>query len=220
MAFWLADGFLRKNPFAPVFLFSLFVFGALIIATGSRTPLLALTACSVWLMVVHWNRRSLVLLITIALALGTFLVFYPEGLFSRGTSLRPEIWKTVWPQILEAPWFGHGYNALWQIQMASGDIFFDNPHNLLLGVFYNLGVVGLTLWLSLYIVALTFSWRNRKNPLVIIASTLLVFGFAAGMTEGGAFLSRPKEHWFLIWIPMTLLFASELACKKEHVHTP
>jgi hypothetical protein len=40
---------------------------------------------------------------------------------------------------------------------------------------------------------------------VMISSALLVFGFAAGLTEGGEFLTRPKEHWFLIWIPFALL---------------
>lgn len=34
-----------------------------------------------------------------------------------------------------------------------------------------------------------------------------MFGLAAGLTEGNAFLPRPKEHWFLIWIPMALLYA-------------
>ena len=49
--------------------------------------------------------------------------------------------------------------------------------------------------------------ENRKSPAVLLASTWLVFGLAAGLTEGNAFLPRPKEHWFLIWIPMALLYA-------------
>ncbi len=33
------------------------------------------------------------------------------------------------------------------------------------------------------------------------------YGLVAGMTEGGSFLSRPNEHWFLIWIPLALVAA-------------
>jgi O-antigen ligase len=100
------------------------------------------------------------------------------------------------------------------MSIAIPDVFAD-PHNLSLGVLYDCGVVGLALWLSLYAFALVFAWRNRKEPLVMIASTLTVFGFMAGMAEGNAFLSRPKEHWFLIWIPMALLFSAELMHKHE-----
>jgi O-antigen ligase len=69
------------------------------------------------------------------------------------------------------------------------------------------GIVGLGLWVTLYSTALLYSWRNRDNQLVVIASSLIIFGLVAGLTEGGAILSRPKEHWFLIWIPIALLSA-------------
>lgn len=61
--------------------------------------------------------------------------------------------------------------------------------------------------MAIYALAFGFSWKNRKSPAVLLASTWLVFGLAAGLTEGNAFLPRPKEHWFLIWIPMALLYA-------------
>jgi O-antigen ligase len=215
MAFWLADWFLRKRPIAPASLFSLLVFGILVVATGSRTPLVALAACCAWLMLAHWNRRSLILLAAVILTGAGVLIFHPEGLFSRGTSLRPEIWRAIWPQIHDAFWFGHGYDTPMRIVIPDA---FADPHNLLLGVLYDCGVVGLALWLSLYAFALAFAWRNRKEPLVMIASTLAVFGFMAGMTEGRDFLSRPKEHWFLIWIPMTLLFSAGMMHKRKDVH--
>jgi O-antigen ligase len=221
MAFWLADWFLRKHPANPLSLFSLLVFGTLVIATGSRTPLLALAACCAWLILVHWNKRSLTLLVVAVLAGVGLLIFRPESLFSRGVSFRPEIWEKIWLQILDAPWFGHGYDTPIRIEIPSLDYAFADPHNLSLGVFYECGIVGMAFWLSLYTCALVFAWRNRKEPLIMMASALLVFGFVAGMTEGGSFISRPKEHWFLVWIPMTLLFSAELmqTHKDKYVHT-
>jgi len=34
------------------------------------------------------------------------------------------------------------------------------------------------------------------------------------MTEGGSFMSRPKEHWFLIWIPIAIHLA--VLCKASN----
>ncbi|MNG26676.1 hypothetical protein D3C84_1116950 [compost metagenome] len=94
-----------------------------------------------------------------------------------------------------------------------------DPHNMFLAVFYYCGAVGLVLWLALYAIAFRLAWKNRKQPWGMIASALLVFGLTASMTEGGAFLSRPKEHWFLIWIPMALLAAVHMINRnKEQVH--
>jgi hypothetical protein len=51
---------------------------------------------------------------------------------------------------------------------------------------------------------------------------LVVFGFVAGLTEGSAFFSRPKEQWFLIWIPLALLAATRLkrTLPKDEQHGP
>lgn len=221
MAYWTASWFLRKNIFDPLTLASLAIFGALLLATGSRTPIMAMAICLLWLIVSHWNKRSLIALVT-AGTVGTLLLFvYPGALTGRGLSSRPEIWGKAWQQILEAPWLGHGYDAPLKIWISAHDFAMADPHNMLLAVLYYCGAIGLVLWLSLYAIALTSAWRMRKQPMTVIASALLVYGFAASMTEGGAFISRPKEHWFLIWIPMALIAASMLIKQnREHVHAP
>lgn len=215
LAAWTAHWFQQKSPFSPLPLVSIAILGAAILATGSRTPLLALAISSAWLMLTHWNRRSLVLL---ALAtIGASILFWhaPEVLTARGLSSRPEIWIKAWAQILQSPWFGHGFDAPLSIWIAAHDYAMADPHNMLLAVLYYGGAVGLILWLLIYGYALVFAWRHRKVPLVAGASTLMVFGLAASMTEGGSFLSRPKEHWFLIWIPLAILFASQIMLKSS-----
>ena len=87
---------------------------------------------------------------------------------------------------------------------SAGQAFAD-PHNLLLAVWFSGGIVGLVLWLLLYATCAYFIWKNRNNSLVVLAAATIAFGFAAGMTEGKSFLSRPKEHWFLLWIPFSIL---------------
>jgi tRNA A-37 threonylcarbamoyl transferase component Bud32 len=76
-----------------------------------------------------------------------------------------------------------------------------------LGVLYYVGIFGFIPWLFFQAWGLLSSWRHRVQPLFIIASTWLVFGIGAGLTEGGGIISRPKEHWFLLWIPLALIAA-------------
>ena len=105
----------------------------------------------------------------------------------------------------EKLWFGHGFSTPLAVWVEDLRMSFSDPHNLTLSVLYAGGVVGGGLWLVLYAVALFEAWQWRCDRWVLIFSATVVYGFVAGMTEGGSFFSRPKEHWFLIWIPMTLL---------------
>lgn len=210
MAMWVAYWFMDKSPLKPTTLFSLAILGAVIIATGSRTPLVALVACSSWLMLLNQGKRGLALLITGVLAVGLLIYLCPDMITSRGMSYRPKIWHQTLLLIQQAPWLGHGFDAPLEIHVAGLKYGLADPHNMLLAVLYYCGGIGLALWLALYATALTYAWRNRRDSMTVLASALLVFGLAATMTEGGAFLSRPKEHWFLIWIPIALTFAANL----------
>jgi O-antigen ligase len=137
-----------------------------------------------------------------------------------GVSYRPEIWGKSLQQIAEAPWFGHGYDAPFTIILSIQNSLYD-PHNIELAILYESGVVGFVLWTGLYLCALRFAWRHRTNAFVLIASAWLIYGLGCGLTEGRAYMSRPKEHWFLIWIPMALVFATSFFNTikvKQHEH--
>ena len=63
--------------------------------------------------------------------------------------------------------------------------------------------------------ALWACWQQRSDLYFIIAGALVVYGLGAGLAEGGGILSRPKEHWFLTWIPLALVAALNIGRKKE-----
>jgi O-antigen ligase len=113
-------------------------------------------------------------------------------------------------QISEHPWLGHGFDSPMTVIIPGVGRTLADPHNIELGVLYAGGIVGLALWMAIYGVAMYFCWAYRKHPGVTLAATWLLFGFASGLTEGSAFMSRPKEHWFLIWIPMALVYGQSL----------
>ena len=168
--------------------------------------MLALTLSVIWLSVSCWNKRSLYALVLITTLGSTLFTFIPQRMLRSGFSLRPEIWEGAFKQSLNNIWFGIGYGQKLHFEAAQRT--WNNPHNIELVVLISGGLVGLTLWLLMYAFALNFAWKNRKDPMVSITSSLVVFGLTAGLTDGYTFMSRPNEFWFLIWIPLCLLYAA------------
>lgn len=179
---------------------------AAVIATGSRTPLVALTLAALWLSFISWNRRSFVLLSALLISGAAVAVLFSRMIIERGDSYRFEIWQLALHKIADHPWIGHGYNATLTLDPGIGYTL-QEPHSFALGVLYYVGIFGLLPWLFFQVWSLLNSWRYRLQPLFIITSTWLVFGIGAGLTEGGGIISRPKEHWFLLWIPLALIAA-------------
>lgn len=205
--FWLAVWFSQREQPTSLPLLPLACLLLVIVSTGSRTPQLAIFVTLGWLCFCTWNRRSVIALCLTLSIIGVILYFSPGIITQRGLSYRPDIWMQAVTQALEAPWFGHGFDHILTIEISSISQVFYDPHNIELAVLLSGGVIGLVLWLALYAIALFYSWRHRDNCLVVIASALIVYGFVAGLTEGRSFISRPKVHWFLIWIPFALLSA-------------
>lgn len=190
---------------------------AAVLETGSRTPLVAMTLAANWIAVLRWDRRSIPLLVAAPLAVTCILMFAPDLITERGSSYRPEIWQFAWNMFLERPLAGHGYDTPMAVDIGIG-VIFSEPHNFALGVLYNVGVLGFLPWIGMIALGLYSGWKNRAEPLFLLASALLVFGIGAGLTEGGGIISRPKEHWFLLWIPLALLAALNIA--RRHGNLP
>jgi len=212
--YWLVRAFLDETS-RKLSIICMVVIGILLIQTGSRTPFIAIGLALLWLFLAQNKRKGFMIGLSV-IVLCVLAQYVIAIAFDRwaGYSYRPEIWAKTIGQILEAPWFGHGYKAPLVIHGAEYE-WYSNPHNIELAVLYDGGLVGLLLWACVYFSALRFSWRFRKDRLTLLASTWLIYGMGAGLTEGRSYMSLPKEHWFLIWIPLSLLFASSiLQCKR------
>lgn len=182
-----------------------------VLASGSRTPLLALAFASIWLCVLRPNRQTLLLIASALIGAALFISIAPELLLDRGLSYRPEIWKLAIGLIEQHPWIGHGYNSPIAIPIASLGMTFSEPHNFALGVLHNVGLVGFVPWCLMQALALWTGWRNRHDWRFVLASAWMMYGICAALTEGGGILSRPKEHWFLLWIPLAMMAALSAA---------
>lgn len=195
------------NPGKAAWSLALLPLIALLLATGSRTPLIGVAAVLGWLVVSRLDRQVLVIAVVVAAGAAALALVMPDDLLKRGLSYRPEIWQQAWLQISDRIWFGYGYGHPMAFPIESLGVEFSDSHNMTLAVFFRGGLVGLALWLTMFVIALVYCWKNRTDNFVLAVSAMIVFGFTASMTEGGSFMSRPKEHWFLIWIPLALLAA-------------
>ena len=189
---------------------SLAIMTAAVLATGSRTPLVALTLAILWMSFVSRNRRAALLLSGMFLGAVALLLFYPELITERGTSFRLELWSISLQLIAEHPWIGHSYDSELYLTLAEG-YQLREPHSFALGVLYYVGIIGFIPWAFMLGWGLYKGLQQRAQPLFILASSLLAYGIGAGLTEGGGILSRPKEHWFLLWIPLAIITGLSLA---------
>ena len=200
-----------------VFLFSLpalVIMTAAVLATGSRTPLVALVLAILWMSFTTRNRRSALLIVGMVLLGAAILLFYPELITNRGSSLRFELWGMTLQRIAEHPWIGHSYNA--ELFLTPSDGYeLREPHSFSLGVLYYVGIIGFIPWVFMLGRGLYVGLQQRAQPLFILASSLLAYGIGGGLTEGGGILSRPKEHWFLLWIPLALIAGLSIAQRRR-----
>ncbi|KPA92504.1 lipid A core-O-antigen ligase-like enyme [Pseudomonas asplenii] len=215
--YWMSLSMLCKRPQTLLLsLPALLIMFCAVLATGSRTPLVALTLAALWLSFICWNRRSLMVLGAMLASAIVVFTFFSGMLFERGNSFRFELWRMTLEQIAFHPWVGHGYNAELSIDPGVG-YNLSEPHNFALGVLFYAGIIGFLPWIFMLGWGLLSSWRQRVQPLFILASSWLVFGIGAGLTEGGGTLSRPKEHWYLLWVPLALILALTVARRTRRL---
>ncbi|AZF14045.1 Oligosaccharide repeat unit polymerase Wzy [Pseudomonas sp. R3-18-08] len=187
---------------------------AAVLATGSRTPLVALVVAALWLTLISPNRRSALMIAGLIFGFATVVAIAPEIITVRGDSSRLGLWQLSLERIAEHPWIGHSYDSDLYLSFGWGETLRE-PHSFALGVLYYVGIIGFIPWILMICWGLYSSFRHRTQALFILASSLLAYGIGAGLTEGGGILSRPKEHWFLLWIPLALIAGLNIARRRR-----
>ncbi len=180
-----------------------------VILTKSRTPLVALSCVFLYLLWVYRNKFVLYFISTLIVFAITYFTLNYEILTERGLSFRPEIWTVVLEEVADKPVFGAGFGTGILIYIEEIQANFSDTHSLYIGLLYNLGMMGLLLWLAFIATLLVTGLKNKTSKLAHIGVGVLLYGMAAGLTEGTNFISRPKEVWFLVWLPVALLFAAD-----------
>jgi|GEM_PF-1881686 len=154
----------------------------------------------------RWKKRTgIVLLGTLTV---TFVIFWSlllqpgnqvrEWVVLRSSETRFILWDMAWQGVVDRPMFGWGpenfrdvfqtyYNPCLGSPACGGEIWFDRAHNKLLDVWVESGIIGLGLYLSLFVVALVNLWRAMRKGILsrcsfALFSSLLLAYFVQNLT--------------------------------------
>lgn len=177
--------------------------------SGGRAPLLALAAgLAAWFLARPPDRKALLKVATLQLLAGlvvsaafwsprpelgwwhafirTAAAAQPGAInVSALTSTRTDFWRESAERALTSPWIGHGPDAY---RFATPKLDGQQPHNLVLQLWLDLGILGAVPVLLLLGAALWTGWkisrRNEPNAKVVPWFALLVALGCAGMLDG------------------------------------
>ena len=115
-----------------------------------------------------WLLGVLVLggIILLATPLATHFITYQEqGQLSTITG-RTDLWKAVWPEIMQHPIVGHGYLGSRFLSEEVAGTFggAGHTHNGFIEALYNNGLVGLCILVGIHFVIVKNLWRAIKDP--------------------------------------------------------
>ena len=200
-----------------------FVIFVLVILTQSNTGLLAFsTACALLLFTDRRNgysSRGAIIAGTLMGLLSAVFLAWSLGLVNRTIDLgflnRLPIWVHVLQLWLDAPIFGQGFQVT-QVPGPDGTPSIANyAHSLFLSTLRDGGVVGLVLLLLVYFFALRCALQMAVRERRSLYLCLFLFGLVCVLVDTDQIVTRPRELWVILWLPLACLVARELGLAGE-----
>ena len=178
-----------------------------VLFTFSRGAWFSTLAGSLTLLLLSPQQRARILLLIGALLIVLMMtVFWSrvEHEWFLGTSQRGLIWLNWLNRFPEFWVLGKGAGVDFIYQYPWGDRV-DHAHSLYLQLWFQYGVVGFALFISLLGAALLKAWRLRADPAARVALATLVFALTAMVSDISNIFSRPDTHWVVLWLPIGLI---------------
>jgi exopolysaccharide production protein ExoQ len=164
----------------------------------SRKTKTALTVAAVIVILVFW-----------ALFEAYYNLYTSTGNQAETLTGRTAIWAYVFDHALEAPWFGHGFDAMWGVIPLFGTFEARHAENELLEQFYSYGLVGVLLIIGVYGGLYRAIRRVTYGDVKIILTSILLFIIIRGLAEAEPFdLLLPV--WSVVVIGMLTPYDSKV----------
>ncbi len=196
---------------------SVIILFAFVLFTYSRGSLLALAAASM-IMMIGW-RPGKVMIAALLLGSLVFAVYFyfPQtvALLDRKVGARLDIWQAVLSKIFEAPVWGHGFLTD-QYVKVDGILLFS--HNAYLAAFRDGGMVGGLLLLAMLGMAVYQAWQAGRDSGDYHYLALLILALVCMSFDTDRLLTRPRELWLVLWLPMALVLGYHVARKRGATH--
>jgi O-antigen ligase len=125
------------------------------------------------------------------------------------------MWRQLFAQISNVPWFGHGLNAEIRLVMSNGFVFI-HPHSVYMGTLFYGGIIGLLLLLATLISALWQSFSPFGQGQNLALFSMILYGALAIVSNGNMLIHHPKPFWLFLWFPVSLVASTELSNYLSH----
>jgi O-antigen ligase len=196
----------------------------LLVLTGSRAALLgylsAVTLCVILTMLRSRTIRvaTVVLPASVAgLALAGGIALQGQAWLAaaieRGDTHRLQIWATNLARIAERPWFGHGGTSA-DTFVIDGVVLGYHAHNLFLAQAFYGGIVGMLLWLSVFVLAALAAVRTWRRDGDVLPAVCLWFLFAVGMIDIGPVVVEFQAIWLYVWVILGIVLSYDLRQRR------
>ncbi len=178
-------------------------YGLFLYFNQSRWVWLCLLMAFVGASILSRKRVAYAITIVAFVLLSMVLLLNPAFLLNRGLSYRPELWGAGFNLLLENWLHGLGLKEYW-IKGASLKFSSHHPHNMFLDIGIRFGVVGLMLWVGLWLWAGWSAFKQRQTTLGSAIVTLWFYSGLVVLTEGTAPWVKPASIWFVTWLPIAM----------------
>jgi len=192
---------MEKKAVRYIQLFTLAALLSYVFLTMSRTSWVGGFVAAMFLLCTIRNRMLVWVAIAITLVFAVICGLYFEGFTNEIThkqfSGRSETWRWALENLGETITLGHGYGHIfWK------ESHYVHAHNFYLQVIYEQGLIGLTALLAMLFIVCRSYWLNRKDPLVTLAFSLVVFLMVIMLSEIDHVITRPGVYWTIFWVPL------------------
>lgn len=193
-----------------------------LILTQSNTSLLALITTSALLFFADSLRtRSALLFVIILGPTAVAYLAWSLGFLGAATDIgfmnRLPIWKYVLEQWQTAPVFGHGYQQIIMLAEDGKPSIMHYAHSLFLSTLRDGGLVGLVLLLLVYFFALRSALKMASTERRALYLCLFMFGLVCVLVDTDQIVTRPRELWIILWLPLSCLVAYEVGLTGERL---
>lgn len=183
-----------------------------LVLSQTRGVWIALLAALLVCVLARPSRSALAVLGVGALLLLGVAIIAPEFLAQRGLSHRPELLQKGLLVFAEHWKLGLGFNEYW-ISVESQGQLYKHPHNIYLDSGIRWGLMGLLLFLGLWVCVAWRAWSSRKSKLGLALLGLWIFSSVALLTDGIGLWFKPNADWLITWLPIALSLV--LAARKS-----
>lgn len=173
--------------------------------TFSRSAWAALFVALIVQLLCRGSRRALIQAGVLTVAGVAGAVIGLPFLVERGWSLRPEILTRGWELFVQHPWFGLGQGS--PFTLDAGAEMLTHAHNMFSQLAIELGLVGLVLWVAIWLVLGWRAWTHRGDTMGQVILGLWVFGSVLVQFDLPHLVDSPRPGWLMTWIPLAMSMA-------------